>query len=261
MHRFYVPKTEIVKEYTDQGKRNTYTVVIRDEEFRHLARVLRLTAGESISVFDGEGGEYPGVILSLDQEEALVRLEEPLFCPRESPLEVWLVQGLPKGEKMELIIQKATELGVRGIIPLATQRSLVKLAGKKAAERQKRWQRVALEAAKQCRRALIPEVVFPCSLEEFLQSLPLHRHLFVPWEEGGRSLKKVLLEAAEQEMSQALPVYLLIGPEGGLAAQEVAQMQSQGALTITLGPRILRTETAGLAALAAIMFAWGDWEG
>lgn len=254
MHRFYVPKAKIMEELNHKCQ-----AVIDGEEFQHLSRVLRLSAGESVLVFDGEGCEYPGVILSSGKAEAVVSLGEPLFCPRESPLEVWLVQGIPKGEKMEQIIQKTTELGVRGIIPLKTERSVVKLEGKKEAERQKRWQKVALEAAKQCRRAFVPRVLLPSSLEDFLQGLPPRRHLFVPWEEGGCSLKKVLHEQAAQSAGEALPVYLLIGPEGGLTQQEVAKMQSQGGIPITLGPRILRTETAGLAALSAIMFAWGDW--
>lgn len=257
MHRFYVPPEDI---HQEQGQEEQ--AVIKGQEFRHLAKVLRLLPGEAVTIFDGRGREYSGKIVSLQKGEALVRIEESLLFPRESQLEVWLVQGLPKGEKMELIIQKATELGVRGIIPLKAQRCVVRLADKKEAERRKRWQKVALEAAKQCRRPVIPTVLPACSLEEFLQGLPAQRHLLIPWEEGGCSFKEALtaLSAKEKESGAAgVPVYLVIGPEGGFAAEEVAQVQSGGGIPLSLGPRILRTETAGLAALAALMFAWGDW--
>ncbi len=264
MHRFFVWKEDI----------KNHQAVIKGEEFRHLSKVLRLTSGDAVTIFDGEGREYLGNILTVGKEEALVEIGEPLFLSRESPLEVWLVQGIPKGEKMEMIIQKATELGVRGIIPLKTQRCVVKLEGKKEEERRKRWQKVAVEAAKQCRRALVPEVLSPCSITNFLTGLPQERHLFVPWEEGGVSIKEVLtaqplspvIRSASGFLSESeskfgsvpVPVYLVIGPEGGLAAEEVDQMKNYGGIPLTLGPRILRTETAGLAALAVVMFAWGD---
>jgi 16S rRNA (uracil1498-N3)-methyltransferase len=268
MHRFFVWKEDI----------KNYQAVIKGEEFRHLSKVLRLMAGDAVTIFDGKGREYQGNISTMGKDEAVVEVGEPLFSPRESPLEVWLVQGIPKGEKMEMIIQKATELGVRGVIPLKTQRSVVKLEGKKEEARRERWQKVAVEAAKQCRRALVPEVLSPCSITNFLTGLPLERHLFVPWEEGGVSIKEVLTVnpsfpvtgSASGSISEAkiepkskfspapVPVYLVIGPEGGLAAEEVDQMKKYGGIPLTLGSRILRTETAGLAALAVVMFAWGD---
>lgn len=271
MYRFYVPPENI-----KQDQENRSYAIICGAEFVHLARVLRLQPGEEIKLFDGQGQEYTGQISSLQKTEAVVKIKDSLFLPRESSLEVWLVQGIPKGEKMELIIQKATELGIRGIIPLKAQRCVVKLEGKKEAERRKRWQKVALEAVKQCRRTLIPTVMSACTIQEFIQGLPQRRHLFIPWEEGGLPFKVALKKAfaeetlAEQidldiatpkdaQASTAIPVYLVIGPEGGFAAEEVQQMQKYGGMPISLGPRILRTETAGLAALSALMFAWGDW--
>lgn len=261
MHRFWVPK-EAIK----NGQ-----AVIKGEEFSHLSKVLRLNAGDAIRVFDGEGHEYAGKLIALAKDEAIAEVGEPLALSKESPLDVWLVQGLPKGEKMELIIQKATELGVRGIIPLKTQRCVVKLEGKKEEERRVRWQRVALEAAKQCGRARVPEVLAPCGIRDFLRTIPPERHLFVPWEEGGFSIKEVLshhgmgqlpqysaFQPASRDQADSRPIYLVIGPEGGLAAEEVQELKKSGGLPLTLGPRILRTETAGLAALAVVMFAWGD---
>ncbi|HHZ17592.1 MAG TPA: 16S rRNA (uracil(1498)-N(3))-methyltransferase [Clostridia bacterium] len=275
MHRFFVPKEAI-----NNGK-----VLIQGQEFAHLSRVLRLTIGDVVAVFDGVGHEYAGRITALRKNEALVEVQEKPAPSKESPLELWLVQGIPKGEKMELIIQKATELGVRGIIPLKTARCVVKLKGKE--ERRQRWQKIAVEAAKQCGRAFVPEVVTPCSIGEFLERLPQKRHFFVPWEEGGVSFKEVLMgqnttrqEAIGQDLTGqdsigqkatvqneqkatgrevfAAPVYLVIGPEGGLAAEEVDRMKEYGAIPVTLGPRILRTETASLVSIALVMFAWGD---
>lgn len=245
MHRFYVPAEDI----------HSNKAVVTGDEYRHLAKVLRLSAGDAVIVLDGQGLEYAGVIENLDREGAVVILGQPVLNPRESPLEAWLIQGLPKGEKMEWVIQKATELGVRGLIPLETGRSVVKLAGKKKQERQERWQKVALEAAKQCRRALAPQVMLPCSLEELPERLPEARVLLLPYEKGGRPLKEVL---TNQSKIAETPVFFMIGPEGGFEEKEVSFAQTLGAITVTLGPRILRTETAGVALLAAVMYEWGD---
>ena len=261
MPRFYVPPENI-----NQAEDNRHWALIKGQEFNHLSRVLRLQSGEEVTLFDGMGWEYIGIITALPKDEALISIREAHFLPRESSLEVWLVQGIPKGEKMELIIQKATELGVRGIIPLKAQRCVVKLEGKKEEERRKRWQKVALEAVKQCHRALIPTVLPSRSMKEFLQGLPSSRHLLLPWEEGGTPFKEALEKVVGRKdspgtggMMDKTPVYLVIGPEGGFAPEEVRQVQCCGGVTVSLGPRILRTETAGLAALSALMFAWGDW--
>ncbi len=243
MHRFYVPGEQI----------DNNMAIIRGEEYKHLARVLRLASGDPVVVFDGAGWEYEGVIKTLKEREAHVSLTSSSFLPRESSLEVWLAQGLPKGDKMELIIQKATELGVRGIIPLELERSIVKLDEKKKKEKRERWQKIAIEAVKQSRRSLIPEVLQPRSLEMFLAEVPAGALLLLPWEEGGASLKKVLLETPSPR-----PVYIIIGPEGGLSPKEVALARASGAVTVSLGPRILRTETAGLAVVSAVMYQWGD---
>jgi 16S rRNA (uracil1498-N3)-methyltransferase len=243
VHRFYVSREQI----------NNGTATINGEEYKHLARVLRLVPGDLVVVFDGAGWEYDGVIKRLQDGQADVSLTSSRFLPRESALEVWLAQGLPKGDKMELIIQKATELGVRGIIPLELERSIVKLDEKKKKEKRERWQKIAVEAVKQSRRSLIPQVLQPCSLELFLGNIPQGALLLVPWEEGGASLKGVLEKTPSNK-----PVYIIIGPEGGLSEKEVALARSSGAVTVSLGPRILRTETAGLAAVTAVMYQWGD---
>lgn len=247
MHRFYVP-AEALREQI---------VVIMGEEFKHLSNVLRLKAGDTVWLFDGVGHEFAGTIQYIEKEQAGIALGEPLSFSRESPLELYLVQGIPKGDKMELIIQKATELGVRGVIPLEAERSVVRLEGKKKEERRERWQKVAVEAAKQCRRALIPIVAIPLKLSELLRVLPSEKLLLIPWEEGGQPLKAVLTDPALIDF-KSKAIYILIGPEGGWESREVAQAIECGAIPVTLGPRILRTETAGFAAVSAVMYQWGD---
>ncbi len=244
MHRFYVPPEDI-------REKKAY---IKGEEMKHLSRVLRLVTGDPVVIFDGLGWEYEGVIEGCGKDEACISLKPGSYMTGESSLNVVLVQGLPKGEKMELIIQKATELGVKKIMPLMLQRSIVKLNEKKKAERLLRWQKVATEAAKQCRRTVVPKVTSVLELREFLADLPFERVLLTPWEGGGKPLK----DALEEITPGKKPVYVLIGPEGGLAGEEVQAIRESGGMTVDLGPRILRTETAGLAVLANIMCRWGD---
>jgi len=248
VHRFYVAPDSITG-----GK-----ATVRKDELHHLARVLRLNAGDPVVVFDGLGWEHQGLIESIQKDDAIVKIASSLFFERESKLEVWLIQGIPKSDKMEFIIQKATELGVRGIIPLEAERSVVKLEGNKKTEKEKRWQKAAVEAAKQSRRTIIPTVAAAQKMQQVLNGLPRQRLLLVPWEEGGTPLKTVL-RLQNSPMDEPLPVYILIGPEGGLEKGEVALAQEFGGIPVTLGPRILRTETAGLAAMAAVMYERGDW--
>lgn len=255
MHRFHVP-SEHIKD--GQAK-------VHGEELKHLSRVLRLRVGDPVVVFDGQGWEYQGNITALAEDGALVKIETATYLPVESPLQLWLVQGIPKGDKMEWIIQKTTELGLFGVIPWAASRSVVKLEGKKKTEREERWRKIALEAAKQCRRALVPEVTGVMGLKSFLESLPQNYLLLVPWEEGGQPLKNVLGEArkanGEGSAGNSRPVYLVIGPEGGIAEEEVALIREYGGIAVTLGPRILRTETAGLISAALALYELGDLGG
>jgi 16S rRNA (uracil1498-N3)-methyltransferase len=261
MERFYVPAAEIASE----------TAWIRGEAFKHLSKVLRLSTGDEVEIFDGEGKGYQGEIREITRDEAAVTLTGPVTQRRESPLRTCLVQGIPKGEKMEWVVQKATELGVSEIIPLELSRSVVKLENdKKRRERQERWQKVAAEAARQCGRLAIPEVHMPQSLKMFLSNLGSHDLLLVPWEEGGEVLGEVLEKQKAKRDSLRLGgpdgdarkdfgcLYMLIGPEGGMAAAEVEQAKAGGGINVTLGPRILRTETAGLMLLSVLQYLWGD---
>ncbi len=247
MHRFYVFPEDMEKD----------KATIKNEEFKHLSKVLRLNTGDKIGIFDGTGWEYEGVIASIREKEALIHIEGSCLSPTESPLQLTLAQGLPKGDKMETIIQKNTEVGIHSIVPLELERSVVRLEGKKKIDRAKRWQKIAVEAAKQCRRAFIPPVHALQTLHVFLENLPQDRVLLIPWEEGGTPLKQVL-QNKEKYSKISKPVYILIGPEGGLDKKEVEKAQEYGGIPVSLGPRIMRTETAGLVAAAVVMYHWGD---
>lgn len=175
----------------------------------------------------------------------------------EPPLRVVLVQGLAKGDRMDTVVQKGTELGAAAFWPVLCKRSVVRLDASKKAARLQRWQRIAAGAAKQCRRALVPEVLQPLDWSAALNIIPPGALVLVPWEnETGCTLKEVL-----QSRSRPDEVYLLIGPEGGLEDNEVEEARLRGGIPVTLGPRILRTETAGPAVVAMILYQWGDLGG
>ncbi|NSL53472.1 16S rRNA (uracil(1498)-N(3))-methyltransferase [Uliginosibacterium aquaticum] len=219
------------------------------EVAHHALRVLRLTYGESIVVFDGAGTEYLGELIKLDGEAA-VRLDRKLDVQREAPLAVTLVQALAVADKMDWIVQKAVELGAVGVQPVDAERCVLKLAGDRAGKRIEHWRQVAVSAAEQCGRSHL------CAVGE-LQKLPVwlaqpmagERWILAP--EGGTKLSAMPRPTE--------PVSLLIGPEGGWSDKELAAAQAAGCTPVSLGPRVLRTETAGLAALAAMMALWGDY--
>lgn len=250
MERFYVEPQAF-------GQREAR---ITGEEFNHLKKVLRLNAGDQVEIFDGAGVGFAGQLISVGQGEAVVSLDEPVLQKRDSSLKVCLAQGIPKGEKMEWIVQKATELGVAAILPLELSRCVVRLEGdKKRQERQARWQKVAREAARQCGRLTVPEVMAPMDLAAFLRQIETSDLLLIPWEEGGQSLNKFFEEAGLSP--EGKKVYMMIGPEGGISEKEVEQGRQAGGQTLTLGPRILRTETAGLMLLSVLQYQWGDTGG
>lgn len=231
-------------------------VIITGPDVTHISRVLRMGPGDVITVLDGRGNGYRVrlTVITRSQAEGII-LEQ--FTPGgEAPLRVTLVQGLSKGDKMDIIIQKGTELGVSRVVPLHCRRSVVQLTPQKAGERQQRWQRIALEAAKQCRRALIPRVTAVMDLPSALDLLAPDTLALMPWEgERGRGLKGVLQGQSSRE------VVVFIGPEGGFDPAEVALARQRGVLPVSLGPRILRTETAGLAVVAMVMYELGDLGG
>jgi 16S rRNA (uracil1498-N3)-methyltransferase len=221
------------------------------EAAQHVAKALRLKAGDSLVVFDGRGGEYDAAIQRIDRGRVDVKVGAWREASTEARLEVGLVQGLPEAaDKMDWIVQKATELGIAWIQPLTCERSVVRLSGERAERRQAHWRRVAIAACEQSGRTLVPDV---------RPTLP-----FMNWMAAAPAPTRWLLDpqgtpvAARQAPQGAFE--LLVGPEGGLSERERDLALSRGCEPVALGPRVLRTETAALAALAAIHARWGDFK-
>ncbi len=223
-----------------------------DDVARHAVGALRLRDGEPVILFNGDGAEYHGV-LEVHPRHTAVRVMERREVDRESPLRIVLVQGVSSGERMDLTIQKAVELGVSAIQPVMMRRTVVKLAGEKLERRRAHWQAVAISACEQCGRNLIPEVA------------PIQD--FIPWlRQAPPEGRRLLLdpEAAVNLRELGRPdaaVTLLAGPEGGFDPDERRLALAAGFVGVRLGPRVLRTETAALAALAALQALWGDFAG
>ena len=238
MHRFFARRLDDRR------------AVLSPEESQHALRVLRMTQGEECQAIL-EGNLFAATIEQAADEVVLL-LGEQLPSP-EAGVRITLYQGLPKGDKMEYILQKCTELGVHRFVPVAFSRCVVKWDKKDDQKKLPRWQRIALEAAKQSGRALVPEVESPISFQELLRRIPSHEAVLIPWEEErGNGIRKKWLGEKD--------VAIIIGPEGGMDAAEIEQMQAAGAQPVTLGPRIFRTETAGLAAAIALLALSGDME-
>jgi len=226
---------------------------LRGQERNHLARVLRLGVGDEVVLFDGRGREWLARVSGLGPEEARLAVVSELAPQAERGLEVWLAQALLKGPRTDWLIQKACELGVRRLSLFVSERSVARPQAPEA--RLARWRRIAASSLKQCRGCLLPRIEGPLSLEELLAE---------PWE----GLRLLLHEAAGPEavgLGQALGrvgelsrVQLLVGPEGGFSPAEVEWAKGAGAVVVRLGARVLRVETAALAAAAACLFAAGD---
>lgn len=215
----------------------------------HLARVLRLKPGDELVVFNGEGGEYRAAVETVSRRTARIRLDEFVDRSVESPLELVLVQGVSRGERMDYTVQKAVELGVTRIIPVLTERTVVNIEGERQERRRMHWQSIAISACEQSGRTRVPEISSIMALYDWL-GMP---------DEGARF---VLHHRAESSFNTSgnLPtsITLLIGPEGGLSKTEITAACSTGYCPIRLGQRVLRTETAAVTALSILQWLWGD---
>lgn len=243
MQRFFVEPHQI-----DEAAHQIHIV---GTDVNHMSNVLRMKQGEEVWISDGGKKEYRCAIEAFSADEVLLHIiyaQEPDY---ELSSRIYLFQGLPKADKMELIIQKAVELGAYEIIPVETKRCVVKLDGKKAAKKVDRWQQIAESAAKQSKRMLIPNVHQVLSFKEALKYAESMDIRLIPYElaKGMQETKEIL---AAIELGQSIGIF--IGPEGGFEEKEVEAAISEGAKPITLGKRILRTETAGLAILSVLMF-------
>lgn len=227
------------------------TVALDDSTFGHVVRVLRLKPGATLELFDGAGHAVLAILTDVGKRDAWAQITEVLPAQAEPPLNIILAQGISRAEKMDFTLQKAVELGANIVQPLFTERSGVELREERLARKIQHWQGIIIGACEQCGGNRLPTLYEPLSLIEWLtQSRP-------------PSLSLVLNPTATQSLRDLSPptraVTLLVGPEGGLSPAEIAQAVAAAFISIRLGPRILRTETAGLAVLAAIQTLWGDW--
>lgn len=228
--------------------------LLASEQAHHVARVLRLQPGDTLTLFDGNGIEYAAVIAHITKSGVTLNVGEPRRIDRESPLAVTLAQGISSGERMDYTVQKAVELGVAGIQPVESSRGVVRLDGMRAQKRVAHWQAVVLAACEQCGRNCVPKVAPVMRLRDWLgqavQPPPSElRMLLSP--QGPISLRELPKPRGS--------VVLLAGPEGGLTPEERHDAQRAGFTAVKLGPRVLRTETAAVAALAAMQTLWGDF--
>ena len=223
------------------------------EDAKHAAQVMRVQPGEEFYAIDEGGCRFRAAFVEVGKGGCSAELLEAL-PDNEAPVRITLYQGLPKADKLEMIVQKLTELGAVKIVPVRMERCVVKLDEKDGKKRQERLSKIAREAAKQCKRGCAPEVDQPRTWKQLKDEMQKHDLLLVPWEDAaGFGLK-----AAHALKPGAKDIGIVVGPEGGMSATEVAAIEEVGAKQITLGPRILRTETAAVAACAMAMLLWGD---
>ncbi len=225
----------------------------------HLTRVLRLRVGDALVVFNGSrDGEFEATVSTVERRAASIKLGKSVDRNVESPLELVLVQGVSRGERMDYTVQKAVELGITQIVPVNTERTVVNLKGDRLIRRQQHWQAIVNGACEQSGRNVVPEVKPTVPLQQWLDESESG-----PDSGFNSSLKLVLHHRAETSLADLSrpegPVIVLIGPEGGLAPTEIAAAESSGYCPLRLGPRVLRTETAAVAALSVLQWLWGDF--
>jgi 16S rRNA (uracil1498-N3)-methyltransferase len=225
-------------------------VELPEAAVRHLVHVLKMTPGEALVLFNGEGGEYDAVLESVNKRGATARVRAFRNANRESHLQVTLAQAVAKSENMDYAIQKAVELGVTEIQPLLTERSVVRLTAERWERKVEHWQGIATSACEQCGRNRVPKVLPVAEMLDWVATA------------GKTALKLVLSPRADRSLrtlpASGKPILLLVGPEGGLSDVEINLAELNGFFGMTLGPRVLRTETAGVVALAVVQALWGD---
>jgi 16S rRNA (uracil1498-N3)-methyltransferase len=223
--------------------------VIGGSAANHISRVLRLREGDALTLFDGRGGEYGARLTGFRKDAVQVEVREHRAVERESALDLTLAQGVSRGERMDWVVQKATELGVRRIVPVLTERSVVRLDERQSERKLQHWRGIAIAACEQCGRNRVPEVAAPSDFFEAIRA-------------SDAQMTRLLLSPSASLRARDLPrptaITLLIGPEGGLADNEEEAAIRAGFKPVQLGPRILRTETAAIAALAALQHDFGD---
>jgi 16S rRNA (uracil1498-N3)-methyltransferase len=244
MARFFIPSANI------HAARATLT----GQELAHLRRVLRLTVGDSVTLFDDQGLEHEALIRRLDLDQAELEILRSQQTGRESPLALVLTLGLTKGEKMDFVVEKATELGVTAIQPFTSSFTVPRFDAKKIAQRGERWRKIALSAAKQSGRTRVPEILPLCPFTFLIDRAPASQLKILFWEqETAQTLRQL-----HGSSPDAKDVCVVIGAEGGLSRAEAELAQARGFYRVHLGRRILRAETAAVAALSLVQYLWGD---
>lgn len=229
------------------------------EDSRHIEKVLRMTTGDRVLVFDGTGTEYEAELISIEKNICRAKVLNKSISLSEPKTQITLYQGLPKSGKMELIIQKAVELGVCRIVPVIMDRCVVKINSKSvAAEKTQRWQKVSVEAAKQCGRGIVPKVSEPINFDDAVNEMQNSDLAIMPYEELGHQ-GKLGLKALLKDNQTAERISIMVGPEGGFSEEEAEKAQEKGIHTVGLGKRILRTETVSGAIIPVILYQRGEF--
>lgn len=251
MHKFFTPKELI----------NGDVAKIIGDDVKHIYKVLRISEGEKVTLNNCEGVEYLGRVKSVSKQEVLIEILENLELNNESNVNIYLFQGLPKSQKMDLIVQKGTELGITEFIPTITHRVDVKLKGE--FKKLDRLNRIALEAAKQSKRSIIPKVSEPIEFDEVFEKINSLDLLIVPYENANNFGIKTLINELRKEnnIDNIKNIGIFVGPEGGIEEDEIERLKDKGAYIVTLGKRILRTETAGFVATSLIQYELSDLGG
>ena len=235
--------------YTQQNLLSGEQLALEETASHHLSKVLRMQAGRALILFNGAGGEFAASIHEVSKKHVIVNIAEHTLDNRESPLELELAIGISRGERFEWVLQKATELGVTKITPLITERTEVKIGGERQDKLMERWQQILISACEQCQRNLLPVLTAPLQISDWLPGVTSDARFVLHHRDSQK------LPADQQPQSVAL----LVGPEGGLSEAEIEQALAQNFNPLTLGPRVLRTETAPVAAISLVQYLWGDF--
>lgn len=240
------------------------TVEITGEDAHHIVRVMRSEIGDEFICSDGMTREALVKVIDLSKDKVIAEIVEQLPWTAEPPIDVWIAQSLPKGDKLETVIQKGTEIGAASFLPFVSERTVVQYDGKKEAKRLERWQKIAKEAAEQAHRNRIPEVLSPVSWKALLKQAAECDAAWICYEkESGLDFRSLVRATANKAkaMDSKLKVMLIIGPEGGFSEREIEEAIAAGCHSVSLGKRILRTETAALVGLSCILYELGEMGG
>jgi len=243
----------MVRFYVSQPKIEDGILRVEGDEVRHIRRVLRLRVGDDLIVFNGAGKEYEGTIIEERSSSVGIRVKRVLSSLSESPLEIVLAQSLLKGEKMDYLIQKATELGVKRILPFFSSRTIPLLEETRRSRRYQRWKRIAVEASKQCGRGAVPQIEPLQDFHELIQKVGQGFLRLILWEREGVRLKEIL-----EKSSGKKKIFFIVGPEGGFTQEEIERARGEEFVPVHLGKRILRSETSSLCLLSILQYEWGD---